>query len=139
MRRVYRYLAMAVATGVILQAASIAWAYFALSSDVEAGTVIDQSYEDGTGLALHSVLGWMVIPALALALLVVGIILRKLPRALLWAGIVFGLVLLQGGLAEASFDAPVLGLLHGTNAVLILLASLKAIYVVPKAAVPAEV
>ncbi len=31
-----------------------------------------------------------------------------------------------------------LGLLHGTNAVLILLASLKAIYVVPKAAVPAD-
>jgi hypothetical protein len=138
MRSLYRYLAMAVATGVVLQTATIAWAYFVLSSDVDAGTVIDQNYEEGSGVALHSVLGWMVIPALALALLVVGIILRQVPGALLWAGIVFGLVLLQGGLAEASFEAPVIGLLHGTNAVLILLASLKAIYVVPKAAVPAD-
>ena len=138
MRSLYRYLSMAVATGVIIQAAAIAWGVFGLAHDTDAGVIVDKNYEGNFGFALHSIIGWMVLPIVGLAFLLVGIALRSIDGALKWAGIVFGLVVLQLVLAGISFGAPVVGLLHGVNAILILLASLKAIYVVPKAASAVE-
>jgi hypothetical protein len=137
MRNLYRYLAMAVATGVVVQAAAIAWGAFGIAHDVDAGVVVDENYVDNFGIDLHATVGSMVIPLLALALLIVGILIRSTDGALRWGGIVFGLVVLQVILAEVSFGAPVVGLLHGTNALLILLASIKAIYAVPKDLSPA--
>jgi len=132
MRNLYRYLAMAVATAVVIQAASIAWAAFGIAHDVDAGKVVDKNYEENFGATLHAVDGWMVIPALALTLLIVGVVVRSVEGAMHWAGVVFGLVLLEVILAAVSFDAPVVGLLHGTTALLILLSSLKALHSVPR-------
>ena len=130
MRNLYRYLAMAIAGGVILQAASIAWGAFGVMNDVDAGTTVEENF----GLTWHSLSGSMLIPLLALALLIVGIFARRISGALRWASIVFGLVVLQVALAAAAFSAPIVGLLHGTNALLILLSCVKAVMVVPRTA-----
>jgi heme A synthase len=133
MRNTYRYLAMAIGTFVVIQAAAIAFGMFGLAHDVDSnGIVVDDNYDGNAGFAVHAIVGQMVIPLLALALLIVGIVVRRIPGALRWAVIVLALVVVQIALAFASFGVPVIGLLHGINAFLILLASLKAVTVVPR-------
>ncbi|MFZ0323207.1 MAG: hypothetical protein WAN48_03625 [Actinomycetes bacterium] len=132
MRSLYRYLSMAVAAAVLVQASAIAFGVFGIAHDVDAGTVVDKNYEENFGLTLHAIMGTTVIPLLALALLIVGILVRSVDGALRWASVIFGLVLLQVVLAMVSFGAPVVGLLHGANAILILLSSVKAVSVMPR-------
>jgi heme A synthase len=133
MLKTYRYLAMAIGTLVVVQAAAIAFAMFGLAHDVDSnGVVVDNNYDGNAGFAVHAIVGQMLIPLLALVLLIIGIVVRKSPGALRWAVIVFALVALQVVLAFASFGVPIIGALHGTNALLILLASLKAVTVVPR-------
>jgi heme A synthase len=133
MLKTYRYLAMAIGTLVVVQAAAIAFAMFGLAHDVDSnGVVVDKNYDGNAGFAVHAIVGQMLIPLLALVLLIIGIVVRKSPGALRWAVIVFALVALQVVLAFASFGVPIIGALHGTNALLILLASLKAVTVVPR-------
>ena len=126
MRGFYRFLAFTMAAAVIVQAAAIAYGVFGLAHDVEAGVVVDKNYQDNLGLTIHGIDGPLVIPLLALMLFISGIVLRKVSGALRWASIVFGLVVLQVVLAMISFGIPIVGLLHGTNALLILLLALKA-------------
>lgn len=132
MRNTYRYLAMAIGTCVVIQAAAIAFAMFGLAQHVDDGGVVDKNYSGNFGFALHAIVGEIVIPLLALALLAVGIALRSVDGVARWSVIVLGLVILQVLLAFTSFGVPVVGLLHGINAFLILLASVKAVTVVPK-------
>jgi heme A synthase len=131
MRAAYRYLAMAIATGVVLQAAAIAFGAFALLKEVDDGRQLEGEYENA-GLTIHILLGDMVIPLLSLAFLVVGIVLRAQPAASKWAWVVFGLVVVQFLLGGFAHDLPGLGVLHGANALLILLASVRAISVFPR-------
>jgi hypothetical protein len=137
MRNAYRYLAMAIATGVVLQAAAIAWWAFGLAQAVDDGTVLNDDYSENAGAAMHALIGNMIIPLLAV-LLIVGIVLRSVGGALRWSLIIFALVAVQVVLGGLSADTPALGLLHGTNALLLLLASIRAIYVVPRQAAPAS-
>jgi hypothetical protein len=60
-----------------------------------------------------------VIPFIALSLLIVSFF-AKIPGGLRWAGATFGLTALQVALAFAGFDAPVVGALHGVNALVLL-------------------
>jgi heme A synthase len=137
MRAAYRYLAMAIATGVVLQAAAIAFGAFALLKEVDDGKQLEGDYENA-GLTIHVLLGDMVIPLLALVFLVLGIVLRVQPGASRWAGIVFGLVVVQFLLGGFAHDLPGLGVLHGANALLILLASVRAVSVFPGASAQAS-
>jgi heme A synthase len=133
MRNAYRYLAMAIGTCVVIQAAAIAFAMFGLAHDVDSNhVVVDKNYDGNFGFALHAIVGQVVIPLLAIALLVIGILIRSVPGAVRWSAIVLGLVVLQIALAFASFGVPVMGLFHGINAFLVLLASVKAVTVVPR-------
>ena len=133
MRNAYRYLAMAIGASVVVQAAAIAFGMFGLAHDVDSGdVVVDKNYTGNFGFALHGIMGEMVIPLLALAFLIVGIVGRSIDGALRWAAIVFGLVVLQFTLAMLAFGVPFIGLLHGMNALFILLTSLKAVTVVPR-------
>ena len=43
-----------------------------------------------------------------------------------WAGIVFGVIVLQVALAFAAFSAPIIGALHGINALVLLGAAARA-------------
>src|SRR5262245_21563068 len=90
----YRGLAHGIAGCVALQAAFIAWAMFGLGGDREGGTVIGKSYAGNAGWDLHSAFGMIVIPLLAFALLGVAFA-TKLPKAITWALILAGLVIVQ--------------------------------------------
>ena len=121
MKQTYRVVAGLIALGVLVQAASVAFAWFDALSAVDSGTVIDGNYDGNAGHVIHGVVGMMVMPILALILLIVSFFARNVvPGAVKWAGIVFGLTLLQVALAFAAFSAPVIGALHGINALALL-------------------
>lgn len=72
-------------------------------------------------------MGLDVIPALGLILLVVSFFAAKtVPGARTWAGIVFVLILLQVTLAFIAFGVPIVGALHGLNALAVLGAAVRA-------------
>jgi heme A synthase len=121
MRQTYRAVASLVALGVLVQAAAVAFGWFQAISDIDNGMVFDQSYEGNAGHMLHGIVGMYVIPALGLILLIVSFFAaRTVPSARKWAAIVFVLILLQVTLAFVAFGAPIVGALHGINALLVL-------------------
>lgn len=128
MKQTYRALAGLVALGVLVQAAAIAFGWFEAIRDVENGLVIDENFELPLGLSLHGMVGFYGIPALALILLIVSFLAAKdVPGARKWAGIVFGLTVLQVALAIFAFAvAAVIGALHGLNALLLFAAAVRA-------------
>ncbi len=125
MKQTYRVVAGLVAVGVLVQAAAVAFGWFDAISGLENGLVIDENYEGNAGHALHGLIGFYVFPALGLILLIVSFFAAKdVPGARKWAGIVFGLIVLQVALAIAAFAvAPIIGALHGVNALLLLAAA----------------
>ena len=127
MRQTYRVLAGLVALGVLVQAAAIAFGWFDALNQVDSGLVIDKNYEGNIGHAIHGISGEMIIPAIGLILLIVSFFAaREVPKARQWAGIVFGLIVLQVALAFLAFGVPALGALHGINALFVLFAAVRA-------------
>lgn len=146
MKSAYRVLAYLVAIEVAIQAMVMVYAVAGLGLWIDQGGVLNKAaFESGEslfpemiGLFVHFLNGTMVIPALALALLIVSFFTR-LPGAIKWAGIVLGLVLIQVllGLFGHAFSA--LGALHGLNALLLFSAAAYAAHRVrATAAVPAR-
>src|SRR3954468_17137114 len=122
MRGAYRVLALAIPVLVALQAAFIAVSAFGIFKWVDDGNSLTKSVIEGdgdwdgaVGALLHGVVGTIVIPLIALALLVVSFF-AKVPGATKWAGIVLAVTVLQVFLAVAAFGAPAVGALHGLNA-----------------------
>lgn len=121
MKQTFRVLAWLVALGVVVQAAAIAFGWFDTLHQMDNGLVIGKNYEGNVGHAIHGTNGMFVIPLLGLALLVVSFLAAKsVPRARTWGAIVFGAIVLQVVLAFLAFSAPVLGALHGINALVVL-------------------
>ena len=114
MRLVYRVLAMLIAAGVVVQAAAIAFALFDIEKKTDDGQIFSKDSHNG-GIALHSVLGEMVIPVIALLLLIVSFF-AAIPGGVKWAAITFGVLVLQVVLAYAGDALPAIGVLHGINA-----------------------
>lgn len=133
MRKVYAVLAWIIAGGVIVQAASIAFGYAGMSHYVQEGGVVDkafvessqQSFTGDLGVPIHATVGGIIIPLAAIALLIVAFFV-KARGARMWAAIVFGLVALQATLGYSVVDVPYLALIHGANALAVLLASVTA-------------
>lgn len=127
MRTTYRVLAYILAIEVVIQAAAVAWGFFGESAFVEGGGVVDKALiESGTipfpevvGFIVHGINGQMVIPALALVLLIVSFF-AKVPKGVKWASILLVAVVAQVLLGMFGRGLPLLGLLHGANALLIL-------------------
>jgi hypothetical protein len=119
MKAAYRVLATLVALGIFVQAAAIAYAWFEVINRVEGGETVTSDSAFNAGHLIHGQVGMMVIPIIALALLVVSFF-AKIPGGVKRAGLVLGLVVLQVLLAFVSFGAPVVGALHGANALAIL-------------------
>ena len=121
MRTTYRVLSTLLPIGVVVQAASIAFAMFQVAKEIDDGAVIDKNYVDshsgsaGLGFAIHAIDGQMVIPLIALLLLIVSFFAHVRGGVRL-AAIAFGVVVLQVVLAFASFGVPGIGFLHGMNA-----------------------
>lgn len=114
-----------IAVGVVLQAATIAFAWFDVIAAVEGGQPYADHEDGNAGHALHGFLGMTLIPLVALGLLVVAFF-AKLPDGIKWAAIVFGVTLLQVVLAFVGFAAPIIGALHGVNALVLAIVAGKA-------------
>ena len=133
MRRTYAIIAWIIAGGVVVQAASIAFAMGGISHFIQDGGVIDKALVESRqatftgvlGFPIHGIVGGMVIPLAALALLIVAFFV-KLRGARLWAAIVLVLVALQITLGYSISGMPYLGLIHGANALAVLLAAIYA-------------
>jgi hypothetical protein len=120
-KQIYRVLAGLIALGVLVQAAAISFAWFDTMSAIDNGQVIDGDYEGNAGHAIHGIVGMQIMPLISLVLLIVSFFARNaVPGAVTWAAIVFGVTLLQVALAFAAFSAPVVGTLHGVNALALL-------------------
>jgi hypothetical protein len=111
MKSTYRVLALLIALGVAVQAMSIALGFFIVLKNKNTG--------ENIGLELHSVVGQMVIPLIAVVLLVVSFF-AGIAGGVKWAAIIFGLVVLQVLLAFAGSGAPAVGALHGLNALAVM-------------------
>ena len=121
MKQTYRVVSGLVALGVLVQAAAIAFGWFDAIHELDSGLVIDENYEGNAGHVVHGINGMYLMPLLGLILLIVSFFAAKqVPGARKWAGIVFGLIVLQVVLAFVAFGAPVVGALHGLNALAIL-------------------
>jgi hypothetical protein len=115
MRSLYIWLSRLIALGVVVQVLVIAWSAFDIYNKAGDGVPFTEDTERNIGAALHSVIGMMIIPVLALLFAIVSFFAKvRGGVALAWA--VFGLVVLQIALAFASFAAPVVGTLHALNA-----------------------
>ncbi len=119
MRSAYRVLSGLIALCVVLQASFIAGAWFGVLKDVDGGAVLDKNYGGNLGHNLHSIFGMGIVPLLGLVLLIVSFF-AKVPSGVKWAGIVFGLIVLQVLLAFVAFGVPAIGALHGINAIAVL-------------------
>jgi hypothetical protein len=126
MRVGYKALAYAIAADVAIQAALIVLAVAGLGKWVNDGNVFDKSvmeteqspFPEAIGIPLHSLNGSVVIPLLAL-LLVIFSFFAKVRGGTKWAGLVLLLVLVQGTLGFLAHQLPVIGSLHGINALLL--------------------
>lgn len=117
MKQTYRVVSGLVALGVLVQAAAIAGGWFTAIHDVDNGLVIDKNYDGNAFHGIHGFVGFNIMPVLGLILLIVSFFAAKsVPGARMWAGIVFGLIILQVALALFAFSVPALGALHGINA-----------------------
>ncbi len=126
MRKTYSVIAWIIAGGVVVQAAAIAFAFGGLLHHVSEGGVVDKALVESReapfvgelGFILHALVGAGLIPLLAIALLVVSFLVRT-RGARLWAAITFGLVVMQVTLGFSIIALPYLGLIHGANALAI--------------------
>jgi len=126
MRSAYRILAFVIAAEVAIQAAAIAYALFGLGVYIQGGGVMDKAamesetttFTGDGGFPLHGINGQIVFPLLVLILLVLSFF-AKVPRGVMWAAVAFGLTVLQVLLGLFGHDLPILGALHGINALLI--------------------
>jgi hypothetical protein len=130
MRRLYTGLAWTVAGAVVIQAAAIAFAFGGMLNLIAEGGVVDKALLESfqaagvgeSGFLVHGVVGGVLIPLIAVALLIVSFFVRT-RGATLWAAIVLGLVVMQVVLGFSITDMPYVGLIHGANALAIVAAA----------------
>ncbi len=131
--KVYRALAYTIAVLVVVQAGAIAWAFFGLTDWIaNDGGVVNKAVLESDneemlftaewGFAIHMFFnGLLLIPLVSLALLITSFFAR-VPKGVLWALGIFGLIVLQVVLLpilSRSLD-PSFGALHGVNAIVLL-------------------
>jgi heme A synthase len=130
MRKTYTVLAWVIAAGVVVQAASIAFGFGGMMHHVQEGGVVDKALIESReldfagvlGFTVHELVGGLVLPLLGLALVPISFF-TKVPGATKWAAILFGLLFVQVMAGYSIKDLPYLGLLHGANALAILVAA----------------
>jgi len=121
MRTLYRTLAYVVCALVAVQAAVAVWSIAGFEKYLMEGGVLDMSQEgpppfpEVVGFMIHGMNGMYLIPIVALALLGVSFA-AKIPGGSKRAGLVVGLVALQIVFGIFGHDIPLIGLLHGLNA-----------------------
>ena len=127
MRTAYKVLAYIVAAEVAVQAMVMVWAIAGLGVWVDGGGVFDKAVIEGSietgatpfpevfGILVHGINGTFVVPGIALLLLIASFF-TKVRGAIKWAVIVFVLVVAQGQIGFLGHEFPLVGALHGLNA-----------------------
>jgi hypothetical protein len=126
MRSAYRNLDYAIAALIVVQAAAIAWALFGESKYIDDGHNVNKALQDSdtlpfpevVGFIVHGINGEMLIPLVAIALLIVSFF-AKVPEGPKWAGMLLGGIAIQIVLGVIGGGLPILGVLHGANALLL--------------------
>src|SRR5680860_1489923 len=126
MKSAYRVLAYLIALGVVVQAASIAFALFGLTKWIEEGGTLDKAAMESdsitftgvVGFPIHFINGQMLIPLLAIILLIVSFF-AKIPGGSKWAGFVLLSIVLQVLLGMFAHGITALGALHGLTALVV--------------------
>ena len=130
MRTAYKVLAYLVAAEVAIQAMVMVWGIAGLGKWVDGGGVLDKAvfeeaiggggmaFTEIVGLLVHGINGMFVIPFIALLLLIVSFF-TKVRGAIKWALIVFALVVAQGQIGFLGHEFPLVGALHGLNALVL--------------------
>ena len=132
MRSAYKYLAYGIVGLIFVQAAAIAWAIFGEGKYIEDGHTVSKATQDAdslpfpevVGFIVHGINGEMLIPLVAVILLVVSF-LAKIPEGPKWAGMLLGGIVVQILLGLFGGSLPFLGLLHGLNALLLVILALR--------------
>ena len=140
MKTVYRVLGFLVAALVFVQAAAVAYGFFGLTHWVDNGGVVDKafvesessSFTGATGLMIHGIFGSTVVPFVALVFVIISFF-AKVPGGVKWALIVFGTVVVQVALGIFAHVVPLLGLLHGMVALVLLGVAITSAQRVPRA------
>ena len=127
MRTAYKVLAYLVAAEVAVQAMVMVWAIAGLSKWVDGGGVFDKAVIEGAfesgampfpevlGIIVHGINGFVVVPVIALALLIVSFF-TKVRGAIKWAAIVLALVVVQVLLGIFGHGFTAAAAVHGLNA-----------------------
>jgi hypothetical protein len=123
MRTAYKVLAYLVAAEVAIQSMVMVWAVAGLAKWVDGGGVFDKSviesqgtpFPEVAGIIVHGINGTFVVPAIALALLIVSFF-TKVRGAIKWAVIVFVLVVAQGQVGYLGHEFTFVAAVHGLNA-----------------------
>lgn len=125
MRRTYHVLAYVIAAEVVVQAMMIATAVAGLDHWIDDGATVNKhvmdkhpSFTGAFGFPVHAINGEMLIPLLTIALLIVSLF-AKVAGGTRWALYILGLIALQVVLGVSQGNVPLLGLLHGANALAI--------------------
>ncbi len=126
MKTAYRVFAYLIALEVVVQASMIAFALAGLGIWVDKdGGVLDKAAMESdleftgvVGFMVHGLNGMMLIPALALAFVIVALF-AKIPRGVAWALTTLGLVILQVTLGLFGHESAYFGMLHGINALVL--------------------
>ncbi len=125
MKSVYRVLAYLIALGVVIQAASIAFAFFGLTKWIEEGGTLDAAAMESESISFTGVIGFPIhflnaylLALLALLLLIISFF-AKIPGGVKWAGFVLLAVVVQILLGMFARGAVGLGALHGMNALIL--------------------
>jgi hypothetical protein len=126
MRGAYRFLAGLVAALVVVQAFAIAYAVAGLGHWVDGGGTLDKAaFEDENldfdgvvGFMIHGLNGMMLIPLVSLILLIVSFF-AKVPKGVMWAGLLLLFVVIQVTLGLVGHEVPIAGGLHGLNALIV--------------------
>jgi heme A synthase len=135
--KTYRIFAYLVALEVFVQAATHAYGSAGLGHWIysDGHTVTKAMLEEHSGVdftgrwagVVHGENGAVLVPLLAIAFLIVGVVTRdQVDRGLRWAGVVLGLVVLQVALGFVTIVVPEVAMLHAVNALLLLLTALHA-------------
>ena len=138
---VYRVVGYAIAALVIVQAASMAYAIAGLTTWVQEGGTLDKaamesrdlSFTGVGGFIVHGINGMMVIPVLTLLLLIISFF-AKVPGGVKWALYTVAAVVVQVALGLFGHGLPLLGLLHGGNALILFSVAFMAAHRVRKVA-----
>jgi len=115
-RNTFRWLSAVVFGLVVVQVALAAFGAFDAVHKADKTPISKKTIENG--FTAHGIVGTLIL-LLMLILLIVAVASRQGPQQTKLAGLIFGLGVIQLLLGLVSTSAPVLGLLHGLNALAI--------------------